>query len=191
MRCEEYKERIALLAGGELPEREREDVERHLAECAECRELVEELGGIRGLLVELSREAAPEETLEQVRIDVRRRLANRSQRWLWAAAAAAAAVVVAVGVEWLNRADTVPPPPLVVRAPEAPPLLETIPAPEVSPAPEAPVMRESASVREPVSPDVPVQKAVATTGPREPLVVKFLTDDPDIVIYWIAEQTGG
>src|SRR5215472_1891789 len=37
-RCAQYRERLALLAGGVLPPEETGEVESHLTACAECRE---------------------------------------------------------------------------------------------------------------------------------------------------------
>jgi len=183
MNCADLEERIALLAGGELPESERPTVDRHLEACEKCRALAAELGEVRGLLGELAREAPPEETLAEVRSQVRRRVARPTRRWPWAAVAAAATVLIVAGVEWQERQEIVPPPPLVARAPEAPPVFK------------APLVSERASAPAPVRVAVPVP-IVAESRPSapersEPLVVKFLTDDPDIVIYWIADEIGG
>ncbi len=38
MRCEQWEERIALHAGGDVTGGDAAQVERHLAECAPCRE---------------------------------------------------------------------------------------------------------------------------------------------------------
>ena len=61
-------------------------------------------------------------------------------------------------------------------------LLASIP-PEREPVPVAPVVRHAARhVAHPA-----VRHAVEHTPPRAPLAIKLQTDDPNIVIYWIAD----
>lgn len=202
MSCEDYRERIALLAGGELPDAERAEVERHLAECEECHELAAELGEVRELLGALAQESASEAVLAEVRSGVSEQIARSARRWRWVAVAAAAVVLMGVGIEWRTGWRSEPglpsPAPVVVETPEAPTIAEMMPAPSVpvvveeeSPMPPP----EAAPVEVPVQNVAPAARveetATVSARTQEPLVVKFLTDDPDIVIYWIAEGSGG
>jgi len=196
MSCEDYRERIALFIGGELPEPDPQAVERHIAECEECRALAAELDEVRGLLGGLAAEAAPEEALREVRFHVNERIARPARRWQWAAVAAAAMIAVTAGVEWMDRPQMPPPPQVRIEPPEAPTIAEMTPAPSVpvvveeSPSP-LPVAAVTAPLKN-VAPAARVEEpATATARAREPLVVKFLTDDPNIVIYWVAEESGG
>jgi hypothetical protein len=91
-----------------------------------------------------------------------------SGRWI---AAAAAVVVAAVGLSYRPEAAVAPPQVTIV---EPLPVEPALPAP---PARPAPIRR--ARPTKPVPP------------PAEPLLVKFLTDDPDVVIYWQIDPVQG
>jgi hypothetical protein len=142
-------------------------VETHLGECAECRALALELAANAEALKALRDHEMPALTLR----------AGRSVRhWVRAPAAAAAVVLLALGVSRLDRKAPGP-------APE--PAVETRPptvAPVVAPPAEPPALartRPSAARKQVAAPKPPPQE--------EPLLVKMLTPDPDVVIYWLIE----
>jgi hypothetical protein len=160
MTCQEYELR---LADGEFGAA----VEDHLLECAECRALAKEL---RENAVALA--AMREEALPILRPQVRR----RSRIWI-PAAAAAALVLLALGLP-RHRDRTPAPQPIA-------PVAASSPAPTpVAPAPAAAFVARkrpyrAATVRERFAPK-PAQ-------PEETFMVKMLTPDPDVVVYWIVE----
>ena len=171
MNCVEWEERIALYAGGDLARAEAQPVERHVAKCAGCQVL---LSGLRESLA-LVREAhgEPIEAAHFAAVRARvlaglERAPARRWRYAWAGALAAAAAVLLVGL-WprpeLHMAVPIP------KAPAAPAIARTVPPPHP---------RALAKPR----PPEPVQQASA------PMVVKLLTDDPDVVIYWITGTKG-
>ncbi len=84
----------------------------------------------------------------------------RSLRWL----PYAAAVVLALGAGALWRPEPVPLPPAVRTAVEAP---------RFGPMP-TPVVR-------------PVKRLQRRVEEHEPVVVKMLTDDPEVIIYWVTD----
>jgi len=167
MNCREWEERVALYAGGDLPPREAAAAERHLAACAGCREFAEEL---RQSLDSLR--AAHEEPLEPaafaaVRARVLAQLEPKRRpawRWAWVP------VLAALGIVWLLvRPAPVEPLRVAIAPPPAPKL-------EIPAAPSAP--------RKPL---VRVHRARKLPPPPGPLMVKLITDDPNVVIYWIAD----
>jgi hypothetical protein len=104
MRCDPYKEQITLLASGDLPETERDQVERHLSACADCRREFEALrslcGQIRSLAAENDRAEVPFGLSE--RLEKNLVAATRGRTWLWQSVAAAAAACVLIGLAvWL------------------------------------------------------------------------------------------
>jgi predicted anti-sigma-YlaC factor YlaD len=90
--CEDARARASLALDGELPD----DaslvlLHRHLARCAECRELVDGMRSVSGLI-----RAAPLEPLGRgvARSHLRRaRVPTRRLQWAWAAAAVAALTI--------------------------------------------------------------------------------------------------
>jgi anti-sigma factor RsiW len=176
MTCKDWEERIALHAGGDLPAREAAELEAHLAACAECRGVAAAYGAGIELLREAHREAIAEAHYAAVRARVLAEL-RRPRRpvwrriWVCGLVAAAAAVVLM----------------LLPRPVHTPARLEI----EVI-RPAAPHIEEARSVAPArvVHPRRAVARATASEPekrPSEPLVVKLLTDDPNVVNYWIAD----
>ena len=162
----EIDRQVALLAAGELGVAETSEVERHVTECAECRQLLDELRDTRELLSDLGAEEPDVEALAAVRESVL--AATSPRRWPWISAVAAALVIaLAIGgqQQW-RRPAPVAPPVAVIYPPEVPEVRHT-PGPPPAPVPE-PVV-------------------VAAAQPAESMVIKMLTDDPDVVIYWLVE----
>ena len=170
MNCREYEPLIALYVEGDLEDR---SVEEHLAECSACRELLEDLRVSQAALKELA--VVDAALLSAVRSRVLARIERRRMpAWPWVAAFAAAAALI-VGVVTMPRK-----PSTIVRAPVS-----------AVGVPEQPADRSSAIARA-----VPKAKRSRpggrprTRGSAPPLVVKMLTDDPNIVIIWLVEQPG-
>jgi hypothetical protein len=164
MNCVEWETRVALHAGGDLAGAQAAEVERHLGECSGCQEF---WSGLRESLAVLQSAHAvvPDAAhFTAVRSRVMAKLEPKARPWrrlAWfsvAAAAMAALLLVA-----LRPAPVVP---------QAPRLLASIP-----PAPQV--------VRHVVRPVV--RRTVASAPRRAPLTIKLQTEDPGIVIYWIAD----
>lgn len=169
MTCREYEPLLALYVEGDLDDHE---VDRHLTECVGCRALLEDLRSSQTLLKELSAEAVDTALLNAVRAGV---LAKTRPRRVWPWVAACAAAMVAL-------------------------VLTLIPARAPIPG-HAPVLPKSEVVRETglvQTAPAPASKPVFARRKRpgrqahkaEPLVVKMLTDDPNIVIIWLVDQPG-
>ena len=162
MNCRQFEPLIALYAGHDLDDTTQ--VESHLAQCSECRELLEDLQASQSALKEWGADPVDAAFLASVRTDVLARIENRRKPfWPWVAvfATVAAAVIVFVA----TPPDPVPPPP-------PPPQVVAQMIPQIETRARAP--RRKRVVR---------RKA-------EPLVVKMLTDDPDIIVIWLVDQTG-
>lgn len=173
MNCDAFEPLIALYVGADLPDRDRPQVEQHLAACPDCRQLLEDLQANHAALRELGSEAVDAVMLTAVRAGVLAGIGERRRRvWPWVAAfAAAAALVAALVVTPRKPIEQPQPPPQVARVVVAP---ERVVEETVAPR------RRRVARRRPTPP------------PREaqPLVVKMLTDDPDIVIIWLVDQRG-
>lgn len=170
MSCGECHERIALDAYSA-------EVERHLETCAECREFRAGLERVLGMLEEAHQQAFGDAELAPVRERVRARITAGRRRWapVWAGGLAAALLLLAV---WIGQRHTRP-----VSDRERPVAAVLPSKPQPVPAPTAPVkVKRPARVRR-------VRNA-ALPRPAEPLTVKLITDDPNVVIYWIIDGKG-
>lgn len=171
MNCRKWEEEIALYAGGDLPDARMADVERHLAECAGCRALAEELRAGQTILAELGAEALDDAMVALVRQRVMARVAEPRRApvyWRWALVAALVAVAILV---WPRHHRTAAPQ-IVASVHSVPALAGGAPAAGHGPAPRLHTR----------------QRHHAPIGPREPLLVQLVTRDPNIVIYWIVDQ---
>jgi hypothetical protein len=170
--CAEWEERVALWAGGDVEGSEAAEVERHTADCAGCREFA---AGITADLAALRADPITAADLTAVRTRVLARIDAVRRPWwrtVWAWGFAAAAAVIAVFAT-VPRPGPAPAPPRVAMAhPTAPYVERFTPA---RPPPRRVIMRAAA----PAPPPAPKP---------EPLVIKLLTDDPDVIIYWIASE---
>jgi anti-sigma factor RsiW len=171
MNCFDWEERIALYAGGDLAPAEVQAVERHVAECAGCRLLLSGLRESLSLVREAHIEGVDAAHFAAVRARVLAELERgpaRRWRFGWVYALAAAAVVILVAM-WPRPEQR-----MVVAMP---------------PAPAAPAVARA--VLPPRHYRRPVVKPVARPEePAEPMVVKLLTNDPNVVIYWITGTKG-
>jgi len=179
MNCEKFELPIALYVEGDLTSVEACAVELHLAACESCREFAVEMRASQAALKMLRNEYVDASAFEQVRVNV---LAARSRSWrsvAWPRYAIAAGIVIALLSGWLMRrqADHT-----VVGVQSVHPIL---PAP-----PSQPVIQP----RQPKVLAARVRRRPRRQAPRfksEPLVVKMITDDPQVVIYWLVDQNGG
>ncbi len=182
MNCREWEERLALYAGGDLVPAEKAEVERHLQDCAGCQMFLS--GLTEGLQV--LRDAHAEEPatahFAAVRARVLSELGRDRRPWWsggWALGLAAAALAVLMAV-WMRPPRREVPPPEIARV--SPPAGVPVPAPKAPrPAPVPHVSRRA-------QPRLPQLKPAME--PVKPLVVKLVTDDPNVVIYWITETRG-
>jgi len=167
MTCQECELALASEPGA-AAEEHHELVDRHLAECAACREFAGDLRENCGVFAAFFTEPVPP-------VSIRLAARPRRVRWQWAAAIAAM-LVLALTITFEKRsgrrirpAADAPVPQIAANHPAAEPSLPVI----------TPVLHRAP--RKPRS--IPAQK-------KEPriLQVKMLTDDPDVVIYWQIEN---
>ncbi|HLY19793.1 MAG TPA: zf-HC2 domain-containing protein [Bryobacteraceae bacterium] len=167
MNCKKWESDIALYAGGDLPDGHLQPVEQHLAGCADCRALVEDLRTGQALLAALRDEPLDDAMVARVRYRVLSQVSAPRQVPVYWKLALAAALILAVALAWPRR-----------RQP-----------PKAAPAPRA------AAVNLPAAKIVPVRHRVVrhrrrrapAAQPGPPLLVQFVTDDPNIVIYWLVD----
>src|SRR5260370_3002050 len=168
MNCSDWEQEIASEAASA-------DLEAHLKECDRCREFAREIEQNRAAL--LSFEIHPA-ALHAVRRRVLHQIEAKKRRttwWAWSAvatAACAAILFVSYVRSWKNPA---PPKvaPIVAQA-----------APPANPAPRA-----HRPARHKFGPALAAH-AVRPAQKTEPLVIKMLTNDPNVIIIWLVDPKG-
>lgn len=175
MTCAKFETDIALYAGGDLPPARIARVEAHLAECAECRALAGELRDEHALLSELREDPLEDAMVAQVRQRVLVEVAattRQPSRPYWKLALAAALLLAAV-LAWPRHHP--PKQILALRGAGPRPAAASHAA-----QPAAPLVRNSRRRAH-------LHRApMAQPGP--PLLVQFVTDDPNIVVYWLIDR---
>jgi anti-sigma factor RsiW len=176
MNCRNWEERIALYAGGDLPPKEAAEAEAHLQDCAGCREFAAELREHAAWMREAHHGLPAAADFAAVRAGVLARLERRRRPvvWglVWGGGFAAAAALVVLLVHRPPSEPAKPVPPVAVVKPP----IQTV----ENPLPRPVRRRRRAHAFRPKE----------TPLPPEPLVVKLITDDPDVVIYWIVDPKG-
>lgn len=160
MNCPQWEERIAAL------EKDVE-VERHLKQCVACRDFVREVERSLEVLKDAHLEEIAPAHFAAVRARVFARIDQTRRHWIWRLAFAAATLFAILYPALMREREVVPPPPV---------------RPAAAPAPAPYVARHVEKKR--------VVRRRVERPQTEPLVVKMLTDDPNVVIYWITDQRG-
>lgn len=173
MSCPEWKEQVALLAGGDPVSA---DVIAHVEACEKCRQYQLELRA--DIDVWRQEPDIPEEVLAQIRRGVLSRVNRRPRVTWWVAAAAAALVAIALLLPIGRRHQelTLAPPPAapVLKPPALKPPETTVAA--------APKRAQSVPARTPANKSG--RRSAGST------VIKLFTDDPDVVILLVDSEGG-
>lgn len=175
MSCAKFESLIALYVESDLAEREQRLVEGHLESCPGCREFAADIRESQTALKELRMDSVEESDVQEIRAEVLFHLSTPHKKATWPRFAIAAMLLVGLWAGWLWRARTAVLPEVQPRAAVIAPLqLAAVPAllQRVHPA------RVSRHRRQPAF-------------QSEALVVKIVTDDPQVVIYWLVGQNGG
>ena len=136
------------------------EIEAHLADCPDCRALAGELEANAHAMRALGQEALPAAPI---------RIHPAYPWWKWTSAAAALVITLSAAW-WASR-------------PPRPPEIVSIDVKVTGVAP-ALVPLERAEI------PATIQPAIVPVVQTEPLRVKMLTPDPDVVIYWLIEPKG-
>lgn len=194
MKCTFSERDLALYVEGDIAEACLLNIQKHLSACGRCKTLAEELRKSQAVLKSLRQEHVSAAALSQVQTRVVAEIAARAKpvwgRWVYAIIGFAVAGAVAIGA-WtrVQKPNTVGSVPRVAAAP-----FPAIHPPERSAASEPSAVRPLKVKKRRHAPprvETPAQTDV-TSPPAKQLVVQLMTDDPNVVIYWlIDEKTGG
>jgi anti-sigma factor RsiW len=188
MNCSKWEERIALYAGGDLEPLETAEVDRHLADCERCRDFAAGLKESLQLIRSVHEEPVTEAHFAAVRARVMGELEGRRLPWwrnAWVYGFSAAALALFLISALVPRRPVERP----IRAATVREQGIPVVRPDVTPAP-APLhqVHPARAVRH--RRPLPILPVSAPPEPGPPAVVKMLTDDPDVVIYWITDNSG-
>jgi hypothetical protein len=164
----------ALAASDDLGEHERAELAAHLDQCEKCRTAVVDFSRMEADLASLKNDVLDPDVYAAIRQGVLDRIPNQRNWHVAAALALAAALILVTLAIWSeHRSQVAPlpiqPPPLQVSAP---------PVPAIVPAVEH--RAKSAPRRH--------RRVDINPSPEYPLVVKMLTDDPNVVIIWLVDR---
>ena len=210
MKCDIHEEMLALYVEGDLSDSQFERVRSHLVVCVHCRAAVDELQDSQSILKSLGQDKAPETAHRIVRERVLNEIVSQAStswalrlermlfgiRWRYAVCGMAL-IFIAGAMLWEFRRVEQPATAIVSTLAERPPLPASVQggtAPQFdygeqrhqrARTPAQPTERRTAPLPKPV-----IENATVATDRDEPRqsMVKMLTDDPNVVIYWIVDQ---
>jgi predicted anti-sigma-YlaC factor YlaD len=186
----DFEKLIALDVEGDLPERKAAKLGEHLKACRNCREFAEKLQASQAVLKSLAQEAMDEAMLREVRRRVLGGIAteaapHRFLAWRFALGAALVATVILAAITlWRPRGHGVSESTREVS--KQPRMVAVQPAPT---APEHPRVRTEKAKRvlqRRKQPQGPLAASVSPP-PAGQLRIKLVTDDPNVVIYWLVD----
>jgi hypothetical protein len=155
------------------------ELAEHLRACESCREFAQELEKNQTTLREIGVHPAAFEAVRRRVLGEIEGSRRRTMWWSWSAVAAAACLAVLCFFYAVRRSpDPGAPAPLTAR--KDPPRIERTP----------PSVRQVAArsrIHHKFAPDIAKASLAEKT---EPLVVKMLTDDPNVIIIWLVDQKG-
>lgn len=194
MKCKYPESDLALYAGADLAQTKMEEISAHLPLCDACRLIVEDLRETQSVFQSIRRDTVSPSALALLRTSVLEQLAARNARRTWArwvyglAGAGFAAVVLCLGLLSIFPGHHEPVQKRAVsaslRPAGSPATVEAVHA--IQSTVSVPrVKRVGHSTQRHVAPDEMSSK------PPQEIVVKLLTDDPNIIIYWLVDQNGG
>jgi len=184
MTCVDFEKLIALDVEGDLPKQKTGSVAAHLGTCRQCQEFAGKLQASQALLKELGQEAPDEAALQEVRRGILNRLPNEAGPkaypvWRFALGAGLVTILILAAII-LRRPTRTPVMQAKVQTPAATEAIRRTPtAPPPSPA-HHPKKGGDVTARKSFSGAL---RASAKRQP-EPLMIKLLTDNPNVVIYW-------
>lgn len=172
MNCAKFERLIALYVESDLPSSDARLVETHLEGCHGCREFAAEMRESQAALKTLRMDFVEEGVFREVRAGVLSHLSVPRKRVAWPRYAIAAMLLMGLWSGWLRFTRP-------VASMDVEPRAAVIAPPPVMPVQALPQRVRSARVSR------------HRVFKSEPLVVKIVTDDPQVVIYWLVDQNGG
>jgi len=207
-KCGFSEERLALFVEDDVAPAERGEIETHLAQCAECREFAAELQESQTIFKSIREDIVTPLALTEVRGRVLagiesswmlrlERLLFAGLRWRYALAGLVFVLMVSALYQRLSPPDTGGvPEPTSHQAREGrsvatpPPALTSPAAPDKAPT-QPPLLSQEGNKRPRMRKPQPAPAVAQPAKEPRQVLVKLLTDDPNIVIYWLIDEKNG
>jgi len=198
MSCHEFEGLIALYVEGDLDGTEQRRVESHLHGCLDCQSLADELRESQAAFKSMRQDVPDQSALSSVRARVLADVADMECGSLFerlflggfrqrATLAGIAVLLVGGAVLWLSYRQDVPTdfvvdPVVVFRVPAPEPESVVAPTPPPPAPPAKPEVRSARRQRP--------RQVVSAPEPQPQVTIKLLTDDPNVIIYWLGDEKG-
>jgi len=198
MSCHELEGLIALHVEADLGETERRRVESHLRMCLACQSLADELRESQTIFKSIRQDVADQSALSSVRTRVLVNIADMESRSLFermfwggfrqkATFAGIAALLVGGAALWFSLGRDIPSGPVedtvvVVRVPMRETQVEQVDKEPAPSPPPKPVVRPPRRHRP--------RPVVVPSEPQPQVTIRLLTDDPNVIIYWLGDEKG-
>lgn len=194
MKCSDFERLVALYVEEDLQGEERASVEAHLRVCSTCRDLAEDLKESQSVFKSIRQDVPAAAALSSLRERVMSEVGERqSGSWFErvflgafrrrAALAGVMLLVAGYGAWWFA------PVPAAVPVTPVQTAVGTPPAPVVVAPPVAPITKRPVPKR--VRRKAPAPSlAPAPVEESQQVTIKLLTDDPNVIIYWLVDQKG-
>jgi anti-sigma factor RsiW len=190
MNCLDFEKFIALHVEGDLPERKGRAVAEHLKICEHCQEFAERLKASQGMLKSLAEESVDDAVLQELRGRVLNGLVTETERQrfpLWRYALGAGLAVLVILAATTIRHPSKDRFAQVSRVTSQPPATVAMG--------ETPALARSSSIRVAKDKGVAGRRARfrgslpagAKPQPSVQLMVKLVTDNPNVVVYWLVD----
>jgi hypothetical protein len=193
MKCKYPESELALYAGNDLAQSKMDAISAHLQLCEPCRLIVEDLRETQSAFQSIRQDTVSASALALLRTSLLEQVAARNARrpwtrWVYGLAGAGLAAVAVLGLLSFFPGRNVPVQTSAVYAParpmESPLTVETVHSIQSTVSvPRVKRVRHSRQRH--------VASDEASSKPPQEIVVKLLTDDPNIIIYWLVDQNGG
>ena len=181
---------VALHVEGDLNESERQRVESHLRTCPDCWDLAEDLRESQAIFKSIRQDVPSQAMVSAVRARVLEDVAGmESGGWFSrfflfgfrqrATLAGVALLIIGGGALWLARGPEAPvllPPSAVVRLQA---VMESVPPPVERPPAVKPRVRRQRPAT-----------VLQSQEPQQQVTIRLVTDDPNVIIYWLGDEKG-
>jgi len=195
MKCRYSENDIALFVEGDLTAARHREIDSHLVACDACRDVAVALRESQAVFKTLRQDAVSAAALASVRSRVLAEV-NASgfrgtwARWIYAVSGAVLALIV--GAVWAAYKQ-LEPPAVEFSTKFQPPAVPAVAGmvPEAAVPKPVPVRKPTSRPSRARPADRVIVAAQPEARPAKPLLMKLFTDDPNIVIYWLLDDSGG